>query len=388
MKIGFLCHNIFDDGGVQRVITTLCNGLCHHHDVEIICTNVDISIDYQKYKLNADKVNVVYKKLSNNNLKNCFLKAFRGLNKFSGIFNNKYCIEFLKNIYYPKFEQDDLIEFINNQNYDVIIGSEGYLSIFLGVIKESLNCKVIGWQHNSVDAYFKTEHKYCWNKNFLFEKYIKKLDEYIVLTKSDKKNLFEQFNINSKVIYNPISFKTKNKSLCTKKNIIAIGRLTSQKGFDNLLKSFKLMCDEVDDWRLKIVGDGEDRSNLMKLAQELKIEHRVEFLPFTSDIEGLLRESSLYAMSSRWEGFGLVVTEALELGVPVISFDTSGPFEILSNHECGVIVKNNDVKSFSRGLIDLALNEEKRKKYSRNAIKRAKDFYEENILYEWEKILK
>lgn len=388
MKIAFLCHDVFENGGVQRVVTSLCNELCKNYEVEIICTNSNIKVDYEKYNLNSEKIKVVFNKVK---IKNAFLKKYykiwRGLNHCTGIFNNRYMVNTLKRIYYPKIILKDIIKLINEKDYDVVVGCEGYHSVLLATIKSEVNSKLFGWQHNSVDAYFNTKNKYYWNRQQLFKQYINKLDEYIVLTKSDKEKLKNDFNIKSRVIYNPISFKANLKSNCDNKIVLAVGRFTRQKGFDNLLKAFKIMIDECNDWKLFLCGDGEDKEKLLNLADSLEINNNIEFKPFTNEVEELMRQSSIYAMSSRWEGFGLVVTEALEVGLPVVTFETTGPREIIGDSGAGIIIEMENIDAFASALIKLANDRKLRKEISKKAVERAKDFYEDNIINEWEKII-
>ncbi|MGH4052364.1 MAG: glycosyltransferase [Clostridium sp.] len=93
--------------------------------------------------------------------------------------------------------------------------------------------------------------------------------------------------------------------------------------------------------------------------------------------------ASIYAMSSRLEGFGLVVTEALELGVPVVTFETTGPSEIIENGRCGIIVQNNNIEAFADARVILVDSYNKRLEYTINRIKRVKYFYGENVKAQW-----
>lgn len=389
MKIAFLCNSIFDNGGVQRVITTLSNLLCEDYEIEVICTKVTISENYEKYNLNYNKVKVTYKELRRGNrIREIGFKGLRGINKFTGMFNNKYLIRILTDIYYPKYVREDIVKFLNLQDYDIVIGCEGNYSLLLSIVKQQLNSKIITWQHNSYDAYFNTKYKYYWNRDELFKKYLHLADLNIVLTDSDKEDYEKNLKVKSKVIYNPLSFCTEKKSNLTNKNIISIGRFTKQKGFDNLLKAFKIINNKCEEWSLHLVGEGEDEKNLRQMVKELKLDDNVIFHPFMNNIEDIMRNSSIYAMSSRWEGFGLVVTEALELGIPVVTFNTTGPMEIIGDSNCGIVVDQNNIEAFANAVVDLAKNDEKRYEFSRNALKRVSYFYGDNIINIWEQYFK
>ncbi|MFQ9311375.1 MAG: glycosyltransferase [Paraclostridium sordellii] len=389
MKIAFLCHNIFSDGGVQRVMTTVSNMLSEKNQIDIICTNTKIKIDKEKYRLKEKNIKILYKNIEDTNIfSKLILKSLRALNQYTSIFNNEKLYKLLAYIYYPNKQRNRIINIINENKYDVVIGCEGYYGILMGIINEKVSAKTISWNHNSYEAYLKTKYKYYWNRDILFEKYLNKVDDNIVLTNSDKQKYLNNLRVKSRVIYNPLSFKMDKKSDLKSNIIIAVGRLTRQKGFDNLIKSFTEANNKCSDkWNLWIVGDGIDKNHLIEIVKKCDMDKYVQFIPFTNNIEEYFIKASIYAMSSRWEGFGLVVTEAMEAGLPVVSFDISGPKEILDKYGNSNIVKSNDINAFSQGLYDLMSNYEKRKQYSQNGLKRVSYFYSENIMKIWENML-
>ena len=114
----------------------------------------------------------------------------------------------------------------------------------------------------------------------------------------------------------------------------------------------------------------------------------IELRPFTKNIEEEMCNSDIFALTSRNEGFGLVVVEALECGLPVISFDNSGPNEILNGYECGILVEKNNIEMLVEAFGKLTSSEELVKTLHKNAKRRAKDFSKDIILNQWIKILK
>lgn len=390
MKICFITNSIFSYGGVERVVSVIASRLTYYHEVDVLCTLDKFPVKREIYNLNQ-KVNVHIdsniKKV--NTISHLFSGFGRKSNKKTGILNNKLLLPLLEKSYFPRQTQMNFVEYLNNKKYDVIIGVEDYYSLLLGIISDSLNAKTIGWQHNSYYAYFNTPNKYNWKRDKLFEIYIKNLDEYIVLTDQDKYLVEKMVNVKCHRIYNPLSFNSSVKSRCTEKNIISVGRLVKdQKGFDLLIKAFASIAPKCKDWALQIIGDGEEKENLNNLIHKLNMDSQIKIQPFTNNIETYYLNASIFVSSSRWEGFGLVITEAMECGVPVIAFENSGPKEIINkNNENGILVSRNDINALAQAILDLIEDEEKRKRISKKSIERAKDFSGENIIKQWNELL-
>ena len=390
MKICFIMTNIFSLGGVQRVVSVLSNKLIKEHEIDILCISEKLKVNNDLYNLNY-KINVEFNNSLNktNILSKIFRKMIKDVNRKTGILNKETHYKKLINIYFPNKVRKKFAEYLNKKQYDVIIGVEGLYCILLGSIKENLNSKVLGWQHNSYNAYLKNPNRYYWNLDILFNKYIYKLDKYVVLTNQDKIIYKNEKNIDCDVIYNPLSFESNEKSTCSKKNILFVGRLEEQqKGLDLLIQAFSKVCSKNKDWILKIVGDGPDKEKLEQLIEGLKLTERIKIEPATNNIKKYYLNSSIFVSSSRWEGFGLVITEAMECGLPVVAFANSGPREIITkNYENGILVPCEDVDSLANAMLDLINNEEKRKGISKESIKRAEDFNIENISKKWNEVL-
>lgn len=386
MKICFLTDTIFNLGGIQRVLSVLASELAEYYDIDVICTTNKFIINRDLYNLN-EKVNINIKpellkaKLGTKIL----LKLIKVMNNKNGFLNKESNVNYLAEIYYPKKIRSRVIKYLNDKDYDIIIGVAGYFSILLGIINNELNGKTIGWQHNSYKAYFKTPDKYHWKQDELFKRYARNLNEYIVLTDYDKNILREEVNLECKRIYNPLSFKSNEKSKCEEKVIVWVGRLVEQqKGLDLIINSFKKVATKYEDWKLYIVGDGPDKDKVNMLIRNLNLENQVKIKPFTNNVKDYYLNSSIFVSSSRWEGFGLVITEAMECGLPVIAFANSGPIEIINKqNENGILVPCEDIGSLADSIIYLIENKERRKALGKNSIIRANDFKIEIILSQW-----
>lgn len=164
------------------------------------------------------------------------------------------------------------------------------------------------------------------------------------------------------VIYNPIVtndlFKLSRQPVDTSglKNIeqpivLAVGRLTKQKGFQTLVQSFAKVRKQRS-VTLVILGEGELRSQLEELVRQLDLTDDVAFPGFVENPYGWMRASSLFVLSSAWEGFGNVLVEAMACGTPVISTDCpSGPAEILENGKWGRLVPVGDVDALAQAIV-------------------------------------
>lgn len=390
MKICFFCNNIFSLGGVQRVVSVISNELTKFYEVDVICTSNKYKEDRNIYGLN-NKVNVKFSEnISESNLINKTTRVLlRNLNNKTGIFDNKKNIELLTKIYYPNIMQEYWIKYFNNSDYDVIIAVEEYYSIFLGIIDGRLNknTKTIGWQHISYDSYIYKKSNVYPNQETLFNEYIKKLDKYIVLNEYDKEKFFENNKITCEYIYNPKSFKSEIKSNLKSNKFLALGRFSYVKGFDMLIESFNLFAKKNKNWELIILGDGEERENILNLISKYKLNERIKVEPFTDDVKKYFIDSSTLLLSSRNEGMPMVVLEAQELGLPTIAYNISAIRPLVTNGVEGIVINKFDIVAFSKAMEEIAESYHRRRIMGENALNKSKEFELENIIINWKDLL-
>lgn len=169
-------------------------------------------------------------------------------------------------------------------------------------------------------------------------------------------------------------------------NIISMGRLTKQKGFEYLLNAFSIVRDNLNAG-LVIYGSGEESEHLHELANELRIKDDVLFAGFSSNPFSSLKNSDIFVLSSLWEGFGMVIVESMALGVPVISFDCEfGPNEIISNGVNGILVPIKETKILAHEIIKLLQNKLKREEMSNNSLLTASKFSAPSIVLEYKQL--
>lgn len=207
--------------------------------------------------------------------------------------------------------------------------------------------------------------------------------EYFVLLTEGNKDEWQKLN-NIKVIPNPLSFISNEKSSLENKTVLCVGKVSYQKGQDLLLKAWERVYQKFPDWQLYLFG----KENLDFLDTR-NLENNVSFFPPEKNIRQKYIESSVYVMSSRFEGFGMVLTEAMECGVPCVSFDCpSGPADIIKDGEDGFLVEKENADKLAEKLITLIENQELRKKMGAKAKENVKRFSAETILQKWDKLFK
>ena len=210
-----------------------------------------------------------------------------------------------------------------------------------------------------------------------------RFSKFIVLTKGNVQEWKSLKNL--KIIPNPLSFFPNQSSRLQNKKVIAVGKQGYQKGYDLLLHSWKLVYEKHPDWALEIYGTIAAEYKLQELAYELGIGNIVHFYPPVKDIQTKYLDASIYAMSSRFEGFGMVLIEAMACGLPCVSFDCPhGPADIITHGEDGILVSKGDLNELTKGLIDLIEKKALRQEMGAKAKENVKRYLPEHIMPIWD----
>ena len=173
---------------------------------------------------------------------------------------------------------------------------------------------------------------------------------------------------------------------------MACGRLDAwhYKGFDLLIQAWGKIHEQHRDWHVQIVGEGNNKSMefLKKLCKENNVSNSVDFAGQHTDITPLYKKAEIFVLSSRYEGFGLVLIEAMSQGCGCVACDYNGrQADILTDQEEGLLCRCNDVKSLAETLSKMIEDESARKRYQKNAIKRSAYFEQDNIAERWESFI-
>lgn len=288
-----------------------------------------------------------------------------------------------------------LIKELNNYKPDTIISTLGHLNLVLLAVRPFIKGKpkIIVREANTPS---KTRTKTKGFKRFLFSKLYKSLyptaDKIVAQCEDMKLDFIDTYKIDSEkiiYIYNPIDIKyIKEKSIEFNPykddyiNIIAVGRLTYQKGFDILISAFKEVTEKLPNVRLNILGEGELLDSLNKQIKDLGLSEKVSILGFKENPYPYYKNADLFVLSSRWEGFPNVLLEALACGAKVVATNCkSGPREILGDNEYGTLVEVENIKDLASGIINALKSPNK-------SSERAKIFDISNIMEYYTDILK
>ena len=217
-----------------------------------------------------------------------------------------------------------------------------------------------------------------------------RLDALAVLTESDLREYGELLGDGARVeqIPNAVTKLDGGVSDLSAKTVIAAGRLKRQKDFFRLVRAFAQVADRHPDWQLKICGDGPHRERLEKLIADLGLARNVMLAGPVRNIGEELAGASIYALSSRREGFPMVLLEAMSKGLPVVSFDCpTGPREIVRNGENGFLVPHQDVDALAAGMNRLIEDDDLRRRCGAGALATAERYSIEVIGARWEELL-
>ena len=215
--------------------------------------------------------------------------------------------------------------------------------------------------------------------------HLKRLDRFVVLTEEDKASWTELSNV--EVIPDPLAFDIDQVSPLTNKRIIAVGRYVYQKGFDLLLHAWKKIELQHPDWELAIYGMGE-RTPYEQIIDDLMINRsRCHLYGSTPDIKKEYLDSSLFVFSSRFEGFGMVLIEAMACGLPVVSFDCPcGPKDIICHNEDGLLVPSGNVDSLANALLQMMSDDKLRCQMAKTAVKNVQRYQLNVVSRHWQSL--
>lgn len=216
------------------------------------------------------------------------------------------------------------------------------------------------------------------------DKKVQQLDKFVVLTHEDA--TYWKGLSNLTVIPNPITIEQGIYSDCTSRQVIAVGRYTYQKGFDLLIPAWKIVNKKHHDWTLNIYGGG-NKDYLQQIIDNLGLSSTLKLNGPVSQIREKYQQSSIFVLSSRFEGLPLVLMEAMSCGLPPVSFTCPcGPKDIIHDGEDGILCENGNIESLAVGICQLIEDEQLRKEMGRKAAQNIQKFTIDRIMQQWDQL--
>ena len=217
------------------------------------------------------------------------------------------------------------------------------------------------------------------------ERLVRRFDRFVVLTEEDAGMWGEMPGI--RVIPNAANFIAEKYSDYMPKRVIAVGRLDYQKSFDRLILVWEKVHQQMPDWTLDIFGQGEWKEMLQRMIDERGLQDSIRLMRPTKNIGKEYSDSSMLVMSSHYEGFPMVMVEAMACGLPAVSFDFKcGPKDIIKDGENGVIVPDGDIDALAEAMMKLMGDDELRKRMGEEAKKVVETYSEEKVMSKWIKL--
>lgn len=372
MKLIYCTHSVCNPGGMERVLVNKVTYLVEklHWDVSIVTTDQKNRPAF--YSLPSGvKMTDLGINYSDDNVKS-------PMGKIVGYLKRRWKHRRL------------LTDLLKQEKADIVVSLYPSESSFIPSIKDGSR-KVLELHYNK---FFRLQY----NRTGLLglidrwrtrqdERIVQRFDRFVVLTHEDRSYWGNLPNI--EVIPNAALFLGKTYSDVSRKRIIAVGRLDYQKGFDRLIQAWELVQKNkaFKEWHLDVFGQGEWHGMLQQMIDERGLQYSMTLNAPTKAIGKEYAGSAMLVMSSNYEGFPMVMIEAMACGLPVVSFDFKcGPKDIIDDNVNGILVHNGDIQGLADAMMKLMGDENLRKQMSEEAKKVVDTYSEETVMKQWTKL--
>ncbi len=375
MRILYLTKSVAMKAGVERVFCDKMNWLAEH-GYDILLVTYEQGNHSMAFPLHPS---ISHKDLDTRFFKIASYSFLSRLNVY-----NRLRKKFKKNLQHE----------IDAFNPDIVITTTYQLKLIDLILSVNTNAKLLIESHI---ACYKAKKSGDFPENTISHKLAKLYDSYclskinrfkklIVLTKGDASD-WRKYISNVEVIPNPITYFPLDEDVKRNDNtkrIICVGRLNEQKGFDILIDAFSRIADSCKEWHVDIYGDGGDKEMLQSLICQKGLENRIIINPATSDIYKEYMQSDFLVLSSRYEGYPLVLNEAMSCGLPCVAFNCKyGPADAIENGVDGILVPNGDVQKLADSILWMIRHEVDRKKMGSAARLSAAKYKKDMIMERW-----
>lgn len=380
MKICIICQNIQTLGGLQVVVTSIARQL-------YVAKNVDVTFLMPRLKgepcfpLPKDfpaKVLELDLFVPAENQK--YKRAIRSFNRKTGCLDFSVFTPMMEHMLFSNESINRLADYVNSEKYDWVIGTAFNYSLLTALIADKVSCKTAGWMHSTFQGYYGTKGNAYYGLKCLNRKYLQRLNCCFVLNKKDQIAFDQNYGLNSIVLHNPIQHVSGIKKIHKKGELLFVGRLNKKvKGLDFLIDIVDLLNKRKVDFHLTIVGSGEDAKWLEQAITEKELMEKVSLEGFQQDVTPYYAQAYILLSTSRWEGFGMSIVEAMSAGTPCVSFDNDGACEIVTNGKNGALIPKYKLDDFALMIQTLFSDDALWNQMSSAAVERAKEFEVESI---------
>ena len=369
MKIIYCTHSTYNPGGMERVLYNKVKYFSEqmHWDVTVVTTDQHNRLPFYPFPESVRMIDLGIN-YSEDNVKRAFGKIYGYLKK-------------------RKKHRRLLEKLLMQEKADIVVSLYPSESSFIPDIKDGSRkvleihyCKFFRLQYGRKGLLGAIDKWRTWQD----ERIVRRFDKFVVLTNEDRGYWGNLPNI--EVIPNAAMFVADRYSDVSVKRVIAVGRLDYQKGFDRLIQAWEIVnkSGKYDDWRLDIFGQGDWKDMLQGMIDKKGLNGSAFINKPTKNIGEEYADSSMLVMSSNYEGFPMVMIEAMACGLPVVAFDFKcGPKDIISDGENGLIIQNGDIMALAEGMMKLMGNTQDRKRMSQNARKIVDTYSERVVMDKW-----
>lgn len=355
MKLCYFYTDITLKGGIERVLSLLISEQIKDQKLEITLVSQYKTFDAPHYKFPA-------------NLKICYLSDSPYDGKPASFHRLWLQLRNLKNVR----------SFFKSNSFDIIV-SQAFPNAFTLYLSGVDTQKVVSEEQVFYGYYNK------WVRGLRTLIY-RKLRAIVVLTEKDRQSFLRHIS-NVWTIPNPVVLSERHHAVLQNKKIISVGRLEYQKGYDTLISAFNNVHKLFPEWILEIYGEGTLKESLQKQIDENGLTEVFLLKGTTDKVYERMRDASFFVMSSRFEGFGMVLVEAMSQGVPCVSFDCpNGPSDIITDGKDGLLVENQNEMALAKSIERLIQNESLRKQLGHNAYSKVTIFSIDRVIGMWNEL--
>jgi len=369
MKLIYCIHSVCNPGGMERVLLNKVTYLVRNlgWDITVVTTDQKGKAPFYPFPKEVRMIDLDIN-YSDDNSKNVF-------RKITGY------------LYRKQLHRKRLSTLLEKEKADIVISLYPSESSFIPDIKDGSKkvlelhyCKFFRLQYGRIGLLGMID-KWRTRQD---EKIVSRFDKFVVLTNEDRGYWGNLRNI--EVIPNAAMLVSNGYSDAQNKRVIAVGRLDYQKGFDRLIRAWRIVQqnEAFHEWNLDIFGQGEWKEMLQQMINEAGLQDSMRINQPTKQIGNEYVRSSILVMSSHYEGFPMVMIEAMACGLPVVSFDYKcGPKDIIRHGENGLLVHDGDIEGLAAAMMKLMDDEAYRKRLSDNAKKIISTYSEETVMNRW-----